>query len=62
MKRFIFTQFAFGVAILGVVSVMQYTIWGIWGMVAYILFASLCLTPAILKARSILRKEKGGAK
>ena len=60
MRRFIFTQFAFGGALLGAIAAMQYMFWGIKGMLAYILFALLCLTPAILKARSILKEEKGG--
>ena len=60
MKRFIFTQFAFAVAIMGTIVVMMYQFYGWLGMAVYLLLAGLCLTPSVIKAREILKREKGG--
>lgn len=60
MKRYIFTQFAFAAAIIGTIAVMMFMLHGIVGGVLYLAFAAVCFTPASLKARAILKKEKGG--
>lgn len=60
MKRFIFGQFVFGGAIICTIAVVMFALYGWLGALAYLLVAGLCLTPAILKARSILKREKGG--
>lgn len=61
MKGFIFGRFAFGGVIIAIIAVVMWLYHGWLGLVAYLLFAGLCLTPAILKARSILRRKKGGS-
>ncbi|MDE6535884.1 MAG: hypothetical protein K2K82_07760 [Muribaculaceae bacterium] len=60
MKRYIFTQFAFGAVIIGTIAVMMYVVHGIVGAALYLAFAGVCLIPAALKAREILKREKGG--
>ena len=60
MKRFIFTQFAFGAVIIGVIAAMMHTLWGIVGLALYLAFAGVCLIPAVLKAREIPKSQKGG--
>lgn len=60
MKRFIIIQFAFAALIIGTIAAMMYMLHGWKGMAAYLLFAALCLTPAAIKAREILKREKGG--
>ena len=60
MRRFIFIQFAFAAAIIGTIAVMLYMFHGWLGVVAYLMFAVFCLIPAILKAKSVLKVEKGG--
>lgn len=60
MKRFIFTQFAFGVAILSMVAAIFYILHGWLGAVLYMAFAAVCLTPAIITAKRVLHDEKGG--
>lgn len=60
MKRFIFTQFAFGAVIVGTIAVMMFALHGVKGAALYLAFAAVCLTPAALKARAILKREKGG--
>lgn len=58
MKRFIFKQFAFGAVIIGAIAVMMFAMHGFVGLALYLAFAALCLTPAALKARAILKEEK----
>lgn len=60
MKRFIFIQFAFAAVIIGTIAVMMFVLHGAKGAALYLVFAAVCLTPAVLKARAILRREKGG--
>ena len=60
MKRFIFTQFAFGAVIIAIIAAMMFMLHGIVGAIFYLAFAAVCLTPASLKAREILKREKGG--
>ena len=60
MKRDIIIKFVFAVVIISTISALEYHVHGWRGLVVYLLFAGLCLTPAILKARSILKREKGG--
>lgn len=58
MKRFIFIQFTFGAVIIGAIAVMMFVLHGFVGMALYLAFAAVCLTPAMLKARAIVREEK----
>lgn len=60
MKRFIFIQFAFAAVVIGIIAVMMYVLHGAKGAALYLAFAAVCLTPAVLKARVILKREKGG--
>ena len=57
MKRFIFTQFAFGAVILGAIAVMMYVVHGIVGAALYLAFAAVCMTPAVLMAKKILKDK-----
>lgn len=57
MKRFIFTQFAFGAVIIGTVAVMMFMLHGFAGLALYLAFAAVCMTPAVLKARAILKDK-----
>ena len=60
MKHFIFTQFAFGAAFIATIAVTMFMLHGLVGGLLYLAFAAVCLTPASLKAREILKREKGG--
>lgn len=60
MKRYIITSFAFAALIIGTIAVMMYMVHGVKGAALYLAFAAVCLTPAVLKARAILKREKGG--
>lgn len=57
MKRFIFTQFAFGAVIIGAIAWMMYVIHGVAGAALYLVFAGVYLIPAILKAKEILKSR-----
>lgn len=58
MKRLIFIQFAFAAVIIGTIAVMIYMLHGVKGTALYLAFAAVCLTPAVLKARAVLKREK----
>ena len=60
MKRFILTQFAIGILIIGLMARIWLLLYGYKGMVGYLIFAGLCMVPAVVKARKIMKEEKGG--
>lgn len=60
MKRFIFIQFAFAAVVIGTIAVMMFMLHGAKGAALYLAFAGVCLIPAVLKARAILKREKVG--
>ena len=47
MKHFIFTQFAFGAAIIGAIAVMMFMLHGLVGAILYFAFVAVCLTLAV---------------
>lgn len=61
MQCNILINFAFAAVVIGAIAVTMYIMHGSAGMALYLAFAAVCLTPAILNARSILKGEKGGS-
>lgn len=60
MKHYILINIAFAVVIIGGFSMIMRLMWGWRGMAAYLLFSAVCMTPAVLRARKILYRKKGG--
>lgn len=57
MKRHIYTLFAIAAVIIGTLAVINFLYWGWLGMVFYLLFAALCMTPAALLAHKLIRRQ-----
>lgn len=47
-NRHIAIQFAFAAVVIGLFALMNYIYWGWLGLVLYLLFAALCMAPAVI--------------
>jgi len=48
LNRHIAIQFAFAAVAIGLFAVLNFIYWSCLGMVLYLLFAALCMTPAVI--------------
>ena len=58
MKSYIITWFAFAAAVIGIIAAMMHSFFGAKGLIAYLIFAGLCLTLPVRLAYRILKNDK----
>lgn len=58
MKRYIITWFAFAAVVIGMIAAMMHCFFGAKGLIAYLIFAGLCLALPVRRAYRILKNDK----